>query len=359
MKNNTTIYIDPRCNHVYASYYIKGLYDIYGLLSVKFTLYFFLDVNLKELIKCDDPAGGDDPRVMLFVVKTNNSIRKIVIDYRDKTNVFSQAYDWCDKYAKVNYDKNMQLKFKEKVFSIPPSFSTPYGNIFLVLYNSILNSWRCYIPKKRLMISFISFFVENTSSCLKRQSIQKYEYYNSYSNYVFFISSLWPYRNSIEYDRYISMVNSNRINYIELLKQNKLIEFEGGLYVYDNNEINVNKNILFDKRISHKQYIENTKKSMFVFNTPSVWGCHGWKLGEFLAMGKAIISTPLYNDLPEPLRHGENIHYISNKQDLYEAIEKIRSDNEYRHRLEQGARAYYEKYASPKSVINYIINYGK
>jgi glycosyltransferase involved in cell wall biosynthesis len=322
-------------------------------------LKFFKGVNLKELINDEnDPAGGDDPRLMLFIIRTSNSIFRIVVDYRDKFNIFDQAYNWCDKYAKVNLDKDIYEKYNKKVFSIPPNFAISADNIFRTVFTAIHNTWLCYVPNRKLMQSFVNYFIENISNYFKRADIFKENKRAANSNYVFFISSLWQYRNSKEYDKYIMTVNDNRINYIELLKRNKNIKFEGGLYVYDNTPYNTNidRNLLFNKRISHKQYIKKTMRSLFVFNTPSVWGCHGWKLGEFLAMGKAIISTKLYRDLPEPLIHGENIHYVNNEQELYEAIEKIRTNNEYRHHLERGAKQYYEKYCSPKSVISYIIN---
>jgi hypothetical protein len=53
-------------------------------------------------------------------------------------------------------------------------------------------------------------------------------------------------------------------------------------------------------------------------------------LGEYLAMGKAIISTPLSNKLPEDFIHGKIIHIISNLEELKNAILLIIEDNSYR-----------------------------
>ena len=101
--------------------------------------------------------------------------------------------------------------------------------------------------------------------------------------------------------------------------------------------------------------MEKTKNSMFVFNTPSVDNCHGWKLGEYLAMGKAIISTPISNQLPEKLMHAENIHIIKTTKELGEAIDLLMKNRKYREKLENGATQYFYKYAKPKSVIEYIM----
>ena len=102
--------------------------------------------------------------------------------------------------------------------------------------------------------------------------------------------------------------------------------------------------------------IDNTKKSLIVFNTPSCWDCHGWKLGEFLAMGKAIISTPITNELPYPLIHRQNIYIINSKEELYKAVDLLIEDHALRTSLEENAKAYYREYVAPEKVIESIVN---
>jgi len=103
-------------------------------------------------------------------------------------------------------------------------------------------------------------------------------------------------------------------------------------------------------------YLQKTKRSAFVFNTPSVHGCHGWKLGEYLAMGKAILSTPLSNQLPEDLTHGLDVHLVSDMADLGSAVDLLLSDVSYRRRLECGASEYYLKHCAPARVIEHVLS---
>ena len=73
-------------------------------------------------------------------------------------------------------------------------------------------------------------------------------------------------------------------------------------------------------------------------------------------MGKAIISTPLTREMPgEGLIHGGNVHFVHTKKELYEAIIEINNNETYREKLQCGAREYYEKYISPKVVIQRIM----
>ena len=108
--------------------------------------------------------------------------------------------------------------------------------------------------------------------------------------------------------------------------------------------------------MSISEYIEKTKQSVFVFNTPAFWNCHGWKLGEYLAMGKAIVSTPLSNDLPYPLEHGVNIHFLKDdsEEEMQNAINQIIENQAYRKKLEAGAKKYWDTYGTPEKSLELL-----
>jgi glycosyltransferase involved in cell wall biosynthesis len=111
------------------------------------------------------------------------------------------------------------------------------------------------------------------------------------------------------------------------------------------------------QRIPFSEYIEKTKKSAVAFNTPAVHGCLGWKLAEFLALGKAIISTEVGRILPAPFVHGEHVHFVDGSEtSIREAVTRITSDDIYRAKLESGAREYYEAYLAPGKVIERIMH---
>lgn len=115
------------------------------------------------------------------------------------------------------------------------------------------------------------------------------------------------------------------------------------------------KDFIYESRLSMDDYIRKTKESVVVFNTPSVCECHGWKLAEYLCMGKAIISTPLTREMPAPLEHGKHVHFVNSPEEIYDAVVKINSDEHYRKQLEEGAREYYEKWIAPEVVIQRLL----
>ena len=112
-----------------------------------------------------------------------------------------------------------------------------------------------------------------------------------------------------------------------------------------------------DRRISHEEYLRCTIDSTLVFNSPAVHACLGWKLGEYLALGKAIISTPLDRALPAPLVHGRHIHFVRDDVDaMAAAVELVNGDDGYRRTLEVGARAWYEQYLRPAAVAQRLLD---
>lgn len=172
----------------------------------------------------------------------------------------------------------------------------------------------------------------------------------SEDNYIFFCSTLW-YSN--EWNQNDAGVNLRRAKFIRVCKSMGEVRFEGGFVDQPGRS---SKELFADcmsaKAYKYHDWIRNTQKSALVFNTPAFWYCHGWKLGEYLALGKAIISTPLSNDLPCPLEHGVNIHFVENNMEsIREGVKYVISHPEYRRRLEQGAIEYWQKFGSPRQVM--------
>ena len=167
---------------------------------------------------------------------------------------------------------------------------------------------------------------------------------------MFFISSIWKKE---------LQTNTNRLNYIKACKTNSKIIFEGGFAPRKDGDNLGFEAFLTPNRFDLKSYFYKTKKSEFVFNTPAVLSCHGWKLGEFLAMGKAIISTNHKNILPSPLHNDIHVIYVDENsfEDYSEKINCLINNSEKRIELETNAFIYFKEYLEPKAVITKILKF--
>lgn len=336
------IFIDPSVRIKYSSFYIQGLYDVFGKENVKFSRKYF-----KQLKRKTESHSYD--HYMAFVVITNSELKKYIIDFRDKRSVKNSAYDWCDKYAKINFSGLLtDERFHAKIESIPPGFGINIWGKYEMAYYCISNFLKCNLsPLVSFKAHLLDYYLQ-----IKRPALEEYTseiFYDNNNTYVFMIGTLWDHQNCLE------GTNLLRRKFVEVCKS-KIINFEGGFFSSSSHpQYDDFKSLIFIERYSPKAYVEKTKKSSFVFNTPAVHACHGWKLGEYLAMGKAIISSALSNELPENMVHGKNIHFISDVDELEESISFLLSDNSYRKKLETGAKKYYLKYACPKAVIENLV----
>lgn len=334
----TKVFIDPSIRIKYSSFYIKGLYDAFGKENVDFSRKYFKKLNRKLESHSYD-------HYMAFVVINKGKLKKYIIDFRDKRTITEQAYDWCDKYAKINFSESLTDEcFHEKMISIPPGFGIKIWGKYEMLFNCISNFLKCkFSPLVPLKNHILDYYLQYRRSPIEKYTADVTD--NENETYVFMIATLWPHQNCME------GTNLLRKKFVETCKSMNL-NFEGGFFSsFDHPQYEDFKNLIFTERYPTYKYVEKTKRSSFVFNTPSVHECHGWKLGEYLAMGKAIISSPLSNNLPEGMVHGENIHYFSNLNELKDGISLLISDKAYRKKLESGAKNYYSKYGSPEAVI--------
>jgi hypothetical protein len=274
------VFIDPSCDIHYASYYVYGLYALYGKKKVKFSSNYFKDFK-------------HDNHSFAFVMVEGTNVKKIIIDFTDSSLMDATALDWCDVYGKINLEAS-QLHL-EKVVAIGPSFGIQIFGFTATLWYAISNMLKAYhrIPNKRK-------FLSDYKAQWKRPQLSDYKFQASSGSFVFFMASLW--KQEPETNRY-------RAHFIKCCREEQRLTFEGGFAPRTRKDIQGYEALTTQQRIGMAAYLDNTIKSLFVFNTPAVKSCHGWKLAEYLCLGKAIISTPLTRELPSPLVDKQQLLY--------------------------------------------------
>ena len=343
--------VDPRVRYNYATWYLYGIAKIYDVASIHFDVAPFVAIRYDDFMEY---ISG----MPLLVIMDDGRERRIFIDYGDYDTVFPDRYQWADVYAKVNVTEEQLRKF-DKVIAIGPGFGIRIEKPLAALWRGLRNCWKSRkhtaIPMWRMMGDYAYSFVRRLElDCYQPKADMSVQ-----EGYVFHASTLWckPYMDKT--------TNAARGAFLRICKELGL-KVEGGLYYIGGLQddtmpdypkyLEKYKEWILRKRISARKYVDGTRSSVCVFNTPTVGMCHGWKLAEYLCMGKAIISTPLTRVMPgEGLVHGRNIHIVNNPQELREAVCKLREDRNYRRQLEQGARAYYEQYLAPEEVMGRII----
>ena len=309
------IIIDPRSNYSYGSFYIFGLEELVGIRNLSYDIEAFVEL-------------GDLRNDLRFIICDNGVKTKYFIHMDDPYQLSEEDYNWCDVYGCVNanYTHYPQDSYS-KLISLVPSYAIRKDAsllkcvkdaifLFLSTYNYVLNrkEWNKYTQQleSNKWRNIKHFFLRRIKAWKNRLPLSAYENLtNSKDDYVFFLSTLWY---SDTWNKNDEGVNLRRAYFIRACKKILGNKFEGGLLGDSSSSNELFSDVLSHNRESFSSWLEKTKQSALVFNTPAFWDCHGWKLGEYLALGKCIVSTPLSNDLPHPLEHGKNIHFVENSE---------------------------------------------
>jgi hypothetical protein len=291
-----------------------------------------------------------------FIHSTGTRETRIVIDPGDGATIRNhEGLEWCDVYAKINFAPSVVPKeYVHKCVAIGPSFAIKMWQPTEALGMALRNYRTCvdYSRSAPNANGSLLHFANYRRQYKYRLPLKTYTPVRSKDDYIFFIASLWDDAGGLG-------VNERRVIFVESCKAIAPGKFEGGFlpsqHMSNSDRVRCSRHMA-DRRIPFPEYIEKTKASALVFNTPAMWSCHGWKLGEFLALGKAIISTPLTRALPVPLVHGKHIHYVDGSyESINAAVELVLTDREYREFLEANAHEYYANFLDPERVIQRLI----
>lgn len=258
--------------------------------------------------------------------------RRVFIDAEDDPTIDPEALAWCDVYGKVH----ARAPLPPKVVAIGPSFGVTawsWSRVPTAVAGAEVHG------TQRALRTTVADFVRQVRARRPERTLTPV---TSDPDRVFFAATLW---------RKEPATNRARANFVAACRGHPRIVFEGGFAPRTDGWDPGLGTVLLDAPLPYDAYLAATARSAFVFNTPAVTGCPGWKLGEYLALGKAIITTPLRIELPAPLEPGRHVHLCDGSvASILEAIDAL-GDDAYRRSLEREARAYYDRHLAPEAVI--------
>ena len=329
-----TVTICPAFDALYYSFYIQGIVDSFGKANVEFSYKGFPRLPLDCLA---------------FIVHGTEPLR-VVIDAYDGVRLTNhRAIEWCDVYGKVNLEWSaLPHKYAYKCLPIGPSFPVRLWS----WSKSICMGLRNYHPRVQGVKYARKHFSDYVRQCRDRLPLTEFVPGHVRNNYVFFSATIWR-------EAEAPGTNQCRSSFMTSCKSFRGLKFEGGFSPPRSLESSSSySQHIAPKRYPLSEWLEKIKWSVIAFNTPAVWASHTWKLAEYLALGKAIVSMPIQRELPVPLVHGRNIHYVDGSLDGFaDAIRMIVNNRDYRMQLEQNARSYYLTYLSPGKVIERLLNH--
>lgn len=330
-----TVEIHPYFAPFHASFFIAGLGAVFGTANLKYSGQHFPKFNRSGFLK--------------FIIGGPKACR-VFVDEWDTPSFEESGLAWCDVYAKRNIDPTrLPGQHAGKVIPAGPTFPVRFAGPMPALHDAI----KTWMLATRTSTSYSGYArsKEHFASWYRQLSyglpLSVYEPGLSRPDYIFFSSSIWKEDGE---------TNRTRALFIEACRSAAGVTLEGGFTPRSAGDVHGYEHLTINRRFTHAEFIEKTKASAVAFNNPAVERAFSWRLGESLALGKAIVSTPLERLVPSPLIHGEHIHLVEPSfEAMRGAVEKICGDDAYRRRLEQGARQYYLDYLSPSATVKRVL----
>lgn len=327
----TRVLVQRPMNYAYHAFELEALRATVGVGAVRFTGSGF-----------PEPPRGRDGCAMV-VRRPGHPDRRLYVSTSDHPDLYPAWLAWADVYAKVNLDPSrVPTGVRARVVALGPAFG-----------------FRSWSPLQLVRARFVPRGLAEGSSVRRawtgtlrtwreRVPLDAYRPQPSRDDELFFVATPWRKHRD---------VNEVRATFMRVAATLAGVRFVGGFAPSSPAEAaEVPQGMLAPRRYRHREWIARTQRSLAVFNNPAVHDCLGWKLGEFLALGKAIVSLPLPRALPAPLRHGEHLHLVDGSEaEIRAALERLRDERDYRRFLERNARAWFDEHLAPPRLLHRLV----
>lgn len=292
----------------------------------------------------DDSGFFDAKDTFAMRVETGVGTNRLYISADDHADLRRPALDWADRLGKVNLPpEDDPAGAGHDIVAIGPSFGIRAWPLPTAL--RLARTAHRVAPAALRNRRQVRQFVDQGR---RRLPEDRYQPTASDQDFIFFAA--WPWVRHPE-------VNPPRAEFIRACHRQPDLHFEGGFAPRRRGNPEAYEGLYATKRYPLRRYLDLMGRSAVAFNNPAVHGCLGWKLGEFLALGKAIISLPLERRLPAPLEHGVHMHYVDGTpESLDDALDRLRYDLTYRRELESAARGYYDDWLRPEVVMGRLLD---
>lgn len=161
---------------------------------------------------------------------------------------------------------------------------------------------------------------------------------------VLFLARLWKGDRNMD-------INNMRINIIKTLKQKYADNFIGGLQ-----DSPLVREMCPDLRVPRiytcrNKYLKRMHKADICIASTGLHKSIGWKMGEYVAAGKAIVSEKLYYAVPGDFEAGKNYLEYNTVDECVAAVDRLMTEPDLLNRLSDNNLLYYNEYLKPDKLV--------
>lgn len=333
-----------------ALYHRYNLYHLGGILTALCELGVQREINV-NFLPLDSGFSGNEITLWMQVTQTSKGNKQhIAIEVGDRSDRFCMpALESCDLYFKRSYYEShlnslpQNLRVKIRPFGLNyASRNTGHPVINLIFRKYLAALFKNPLDGLRDLSDDIGSFRNFIDTPKLKNMEQTPE--QPLEHIVFFQTRLFD-QTDIGSD-IAEEVNGQRIELIRFLKSELGHLFRGGLLPTDL-ALRHHRNLVTKESCGRRDYIELSKRALIGIYTRGIHHSLAFKLGEYLASAKCIVSEPLRNSLPVPLLSGRHFLSFETPQECVEHCVRLLQDSVLASEMRWNNWHYYEQEVRP------------
>ena len=289
-------------------------------------------------LKFDFSSNFRIPFSNFFAAKING--KTVFYDLSDGALNFE--INECLNFLKENNAILFKRAYESKLFDSYPSIR-PYGLNYYGFYpfylKILIRSLHRLDPRYIFSLLGSRFGSEqywNIKNWTPEKTIKKN------SNKILFCTRLWENQDEI---------NDTRIRLIRRLKKDFKSDVISGVKDTPLARKSCKDLILPDQVANRKNFINLINCSSVCITSTGLDRSIGWRMGEFVSAGKAILSEPLHFSVPGDFQEGKNYLSFNSVDEAIEKCNYLLSLDDKRHTMEMENLHYYFHYLKPDVLI--------
>ena len=354
------------CKVIYTSLgpQLSQLFTGFGLLNKAGVIRLSQECGNNNFIAKNENAHYRNARNSDLLVLLNDDVR-VFYDTQDSHEIDEFALKQVDLYFKRSYAPTKIPKdFEAKIFPLGlnyPVYADGFdifeiGRIVSILSRQIRSLYgvvRFLNQATKLSLATFSYRPTTKNIYSAPEQLQ--------TPRVLFMARAWDPINipntSKEKQLEIIDINNTRAKCIELLRKEFGQSFTGGFQHTDYARKNFAHVLLHDDKLSSKRnYINLLKHYPICIATTGLHGSIGWKVGEYVAFSKAIVSERLNYSVCGDFSHENNYLEFETPEQCVEQSVKLFQDADLRYQMMRNNYQYYLSYLKPDAMVQRTLN---
>jgi hypothetical protein len=281
------------------------------------------------------------------------------------------VYDTLDGLTWIPGDVQVNLEHFQKTYDTDFYFKRSYSPLMADYHPANCQVYPLGLnynvqPEKNLLKysgsihARFKYFIK-TNKLLKKVSAKSFFYAHDFEYYpvkparpnVLFLTRLWDPADA-KSQRSVELrtsLNRTRVACIKKCRQEYGKDFTGGVFVEKFATAN-HRDLIMDASLTNKaSYLQNVKEHAICIATTGLHNSIGWKMGEYVAASRAIVSEPLRFELPGNFAKDENYLEFETADQLIAQINRLRTDPDKISRLMFNNFHYYNNFVKPENLV--------